>query len=197
MSISRSKAKDQKPLKNSGGKASNDLPPLRNLSVVAPVEVPGVETQSRVEVKESAPPYEGNGAAVSQKGVARSSVSATDAEIPISTNGKAAKKEKRTARDRELLEGDRWLSRNGHAVTYFGLYLFSIMVLFRPYELVPGLSFLSSTAFYFAIATLAIFIPSQLATEGNLTTFSTEVKAILAICGAAAAPDTAADPAAT
>ncbi len=55
------------------------------------------------------------------------------------------------------------------------------MSLFRPYELIPELSFLSATAFYFAAATLAIFIPSQLASEGNLTTMSTEVKAIIAM----------------
>ena len=59
--------------------------------------------------------------------------------------------------------------------------LFSILVLFRPYELIPALSFLSSTAFYFALATLAIYLPAQLATEGNLTMLSTEVKAILAM----------------
>jgi O-antigen ligase len=59
--------------------------------------------------------------------------------------------------------------------------MFSILVLVRPYELVPALSFLSATAFYFALATLLIFLPSQMATEGNFTIFSTEVKAILAM----------------
>jgi putative inorganic carbon (HCO3(-)) transporter len=91
------------------------------------------------------------------------------------------KKEKTTLRDRQLLSADRWLFRNGHLLTYIGLYLFSILVLFRPYEIVPGLGFLSATAFYFAIGTLVIYIPSQLATEGNLTMMSTEVKAILAM----------------
>ena len=88
---------------------------------------------------------------------------------------------KNEERDKEVLGRDRWLVRNGHLVTYVCLYLFSVMVLFRPYEIVPGLSFLSQTAIYFAIATLAIFVPSQLATEGNLTMLSTEVKAILAM----------------
>jgi O-antigen ligase len=59
--------------------------------------------------------------------------------------------------------------------------MFSVMVLFRPYELVPGLSFLSATAFYFALATLLIYLPAQLVAEGNLTMLSTEVKAILAM----------------
>ncbi|MBX3293861.1 MAG: hypothetical protein KF881_13315 [Acidobacteria bacterium] len=100
------------------------------------------------------------------------------------------KRKKRTARetdpklaerDAELLTRDRWLVRHGHTATFIGLYLFSIMVLFRPYEIVPGLGFLSATAFYFAIATLAVYIPSQLAIEGNVTMLSTEVKAVLAM----------------
>ncbi|MBP6003679.1 MAG: hypothetical protein KA746_09625 [Pyrinomonadaceae bacterium] len=92
-----------------------------------------------------------------------------------------SKKEKRVEKDRKLLSADRWLVRNGHTLTYIGLYLFSILVLFRPYELISSLSFLQSTAFYFAAATLLIYLPTQLATEGNLTTLSTEVKAILAM----------------
>ena len=91
------------------------------------------------------------------------------------------KKEKKAGKDRDLLSSDRWLVRNGHLFTYIGLYLFSILVLFRPYELIPGLGFLSATAFYFALATIIIYLPSQMAVEGNLTMFSTEVKAILAM----------------
>jgi putative inorganic carbon (HCO3(-)) transporter len=55
------------------------------------------------------------------------------------------------------------------------------MVLYRPYELVPGLGFLASTAFYFALATLLIYLPSQFASDGNLTIMSTDVKAVLAL----------------
>jgi putative inorganic carbon (hco3(-)) transporter len=91
------------------------------------------------------------------------------------------RKARRQEKDAGLLTQERWLVRNGHLLTYIGLYFFSIMVLFRPYELVPGLGFLSATAFYFAIATLAVFLPSQLAIEGNLTIFTTEVKALLAM----------------
>ena len=87
----------------------------------------------------------------------------------------------RVDRDRGILAGENWLVRNGHSLTYAGLYLFSILVLFRPYEIVPGLGFLAFTAFYFAIATLAIYFPSQLVAEGNLTILSTEIKAILAM----------------
>ncbi len=94
---------------------------------------------------------------------------------------KRNKQEKKAEKDRRLLSGDRWLVKNGHSLTYLGLYLFSILVLFRPYELIPSLSFLSATAFYFAVVTLAVYVPTQLSAEGSLTTLSTEVKCVLAM----------------
>ena len=94
---------------------------------------------------------------------------------------KQQRQEKNAEKDRELLGGERWLARNGHGLTFLGLYLFSILVLFRPYELIPSLSFLSATAFYFAAVTLAVYLPTQLSTEGTLTIFSTEIKCILAL----------------
>lgn len=110
----------------------------------------------------------------------------TDAAIPTKElsygeQQKLQKKEKRSAQDNKLLNQDNWLVRNGHTFTYVGLYLFSVLVLFRPYELVPALGFLSATAFYFAAATLLIYIPTQFATEGNLTILTTEVKAVLGL----------------
>ncbi len=112
------------------------------------------------------------------------SVATSAAEAPAEERFvvfRPTKDEKRAIKDKQLLTADRWLVRNGHFFTYIGLYLFSILVLFRPYELISSLAFLSATAFYFALATLIIYIPSQLAIEGNLTIFSTEVKAILAM----------------
>ena len=94
---------------------------------------------------------------------------------------KQNKKKKKLEKDRKLLNNDQWLARNGHTLTYVGLYLFSILVLFRPYELISSLSFLSATAYYFAAATILIFIPTQLVVEGRLTTLSTEVKAVMAM----------------
>ncbi|HQX55725.1 MAG TPA: hypothetical protein PLP07_07345 [Pyrinomonadaceae bacterium] len=91
------------------------------------------------------------------------------------------RRERKQEKDVKLLTGERWLVRNGHTFTYVGLFIFSILVLFRPYELIPQLSFLSATAFYVALATLAIYLPAQIATEGNLTMLSTEVKAVLAL----------------
>lgn len=102
-------------------------------------------------------------------------------ELPFAEQQRRLKDEKNAEKDRKLLSNDNWLRRNGHTFSYVGLYLFSILVLFRPYELVDSLSFLSATAFYFAVATLLIYVPTQLSTEGNLTVMSTEVKAILAL----------------
>lgn len=102
-------------------------------------------------------------------------------ETDYSASQKQAKKIKKAEKDRALLGDDRWLARNGHNLTFLGLYLFSVLVLFRPYELISSLSFLSATAVYFAAATLLIYLPTQLTTEGNLTTLSTEIKCILAL----------------
>jgi putative inorganic carbon (hco3(-)) transporter len=104
-----------------------------------------------------------------------------ETELSYGEQQKLLKKEKRSERDNKLLNQDNWLVRNGHTFTYVGLYLFSVLVLFRPYELVPALGFLSATAFYFAAATLLIYLPTQFATEGNLTILTTEVKAVLAL----------------
>jgi len=103
------------------------------------------------------------------------------ADLPYAERQKQQKIKKKAEQDERLLSGDNWLRRNGHTFSYLGLYIFSVLVLFRPYELLPQLSFLSATAFYFAAATLLIYVPTQLATEGNLTVMSTEVKAILAM----------------
>ena len=98
---------------------------------------------------------------------------------------KQKKEEKKEQRDRELLSGERWLKKNGHILTYSGLYFFSILVLFRPYEIIPGLGFLSTSAFIVAMATLLIYIPTQFTTEGTFTAFPTEVKCVLAMAAIA------------
>jgi len=118
---------------------------------------------------------------VSEKNETQKASFAPAKEIIYAEQQKRNKQEKKAEQDRELLGSERWLIRNGHSLTYLGLYIFSILVLFRPYELVPSLSFLSATAFYFAAVTLAVYVPTQLSTEGTLTMFSTEVKCILAL----------------
>lgn len=102
-------------------------------------------------------------------------------ELPYAEQKKHQKKQKSAAKDLNLLQSDRWIVRNGHTLTYCGVFLFSFFVFFRPYELIPGLGFLISGAFIIAVATLLIYIPTQFTTEGNLTIFTTEVKCVLAM----------------
>ena len=68
-----------------------------------------------------------------------------------------------------------------HKITFLGVFLFTVFVFFRPYETLPGAQFLSGGAFPIAIATLLVFVPSQFASTGTLTTLSREVKCVLAL----------------
>jgi O-antigen ligase len=165
--------KDYKPLRGfskSGDKPSDEafaIRPSAQPSDAQPADSDNLVNQSRDEAE------------VPSRRHPRSS---TSANVPAWPSAATTDKDsKQFDKDGDLLRGDRWLVRNGHFVTFIGLYLFSIMVLFRPYELIPGLGFLAFTAFYFAMATLLIYAPSQLAIEGNLTMLSTEVKALLAM----------------
>ena len=71
------------------------------------------------------------------------------------------------------------LGKRGHMLSYFGLFIFTVVLYFRPYELSSSLAWLSRSAFWIALATLIIFLPAQLALEGNLTTRPREVNLIL------------------
>ena len=101
--------------------------------------------------------------------------------LSYSEQKKLEKQNRKGKRDAKLLEGDIWIFKNGHTLTFAGIYLFTFFVFFRPYELVPGFGFLNSGAFILAAATLAIYLPTQLSTEGNLTIFNTEIKCVLAM----------------
>jgi O-antigen ligase len=59
------------------------------------------------------------------------------------------------------------------------------MLYFRPYEFSQSLAWLSSSAFWIAILTIAIFIPTQLGLEGNLTARPREVNLLLLLTLAA------------
>ena len=72
-----------------------------------------------------------------------------------------------------------WIIRRGHFLSYVGLFLFTAVVYFRPYELIPALSGATQMAFWIAVVTLVIFIPSQVAIEGTLTTRPREVNLVL------------------
>lgn len=72
--------------------------------------------------------------------------------------------------------------KRGHALGFAGLFLFTVLLYFRPYELFPSLGWLSTVPFWIAAATLLVFVPSQLALEGSLTTRPREVSLVLLFC---------------
>jgi O-antigen ligase len=74
-----------------------------------------------------------------------------------------------------------WLRRRGHTLSFAALFLFSIVLYLRPYELVPGLSSFTSMAFYTGVVTLAIYFATQLSLEGNLTARPREINLVLLI----------------
>jgi len=83
------------------------------------------------------------------------------------------------AKGTTLLPAEKWLAKKGHSITFLGLLLFTFMVFFRPYEWTPSLAWLSSSAFFIALFTLAVFIPAQLGLEGTLTSRPREVNLVL------------------
>ena len=99
--------------------------------------------------------------------------SPTKADLPAKAATPTAKKAKRERRS------EIWLLRRGHTISFVGLFLFSIILYFRPYEWDPSLAGLSSAAFWIAAATLLVFFPTQLTLEGNLTARPAEVNLLL------------------
>jgi putative inorganic carbon (HCO3(-)) transporter len=75
--------------------------------------------------------------------------------------------------------------KRAHALSFAGLLLFTAVTYFRPYELIPALSGFTSMAFWLAVATLLVFLPTQLAVEGTLTARPREVNLVLLLALAA------------
>jgi len=72
-----------------------------------------------------------------------------------------------------------WVLRRGHFLSFVGLFLFTAVVYFRPYELIPALRGVTSMAYWLAFFTLVVFIPTQFGMEGTLTARPREVNLIL------------------
>jgi putative inorganic carbon (hco3(-)) transporter len=87
---------------------------------------------------------------------------------------KQAKNDKEIAKDQKLLSKDGWLAKNGHTLSFAGLFLFTFWLYFRPYELL-GMDSLKTFALYIALGTIFIFIPTQFTTEGNITATPPEI----------------------
>src|SRR5215204_2149093 len=71
--------------------------------------------------------------------------------------------------------------RRGHAASFAGLLLFTAVVYFRPQELVSALASFNSLAFWVAVLTLVVFVPTQLGLEGTLTARPREITLVLAL----------------
>jgi O-antigen ligase len=76
---------------------------------------------------------------------------------------------------------ENWLLKRGHSLSYAGVFVFTFLVYFRPYELFPSLTWLSKGAFIVAVMTLAVFIPAQLGLENRITARPREVKLVIAL----------------
>jgi putative inorganic carbon (HCO3(-)) transporter len=73
--------------------------------------------------------------------------------------------------------------KSGHGLTYAGLFLFTFVVYFRPYELVSALAPLAEWfAYPLALVTALFYFPAQLGLEGNLTAPLREVKLAVLLC---------------
>lgn len=74
---------------------------------------------------------------------------------------------------------ERWGTRPGHLFGFLGLFLFTFILYYRPYEQISFLSSFTSMAFCTAVATLAVYFPTQLSLEGTLTARPREVNLLL------------------
>ena len=76
---------------------------------------------------------------------------------------------------------EQWIQKRGHAISFAGLFVFTFLVFFRPYELFPTLSWLSKSAMVVALVTIAAFVPAQLSIENRITAKPLEIKLALAL----------------
>lgn len=110
---------------------------------------------------------------------------ASPAAAGIQTTVQTTKQTSTEAGSGFVSKSQSWLRRRGHSLTFAGLFIFSVILYLRPYELFPALSGIRQMAFYTGIATLAIYVASQLALEGNLTARPKEITLVLLLLAAA------------
>lgn len=116
----------------------------------------------------------------------------TDAAVPTAVvgsraSGSSTKQPKAVAvRERVSAPPSRsikseWKLKRGHAISYAGLVLFTIILYVRPAEIYPS-PLTASLALIVALATLGFFLPTQLSLEGTLTARPAEVNLVLLFC---------------
>lgn len=72
-----------------------------------------------------------------------------------------------------------WIHKHGHSFSYAGIFLFTTIVFFRPYEMSPSLMWLSTSAFWVALATIIAFVLTQLGLENTITARPREINLLL------------------
>ena len=72
-----------------------------------------------------------------------------------------------------------WIHKHGHTLSYAGVFLFTTLVFFRPYEFSPSLFWLSHVPFWVAVATLVCYVITQLGLENKITARPREVNLVL------------------
>jgi O-antigen ligase len=105
--------------------------------------------------------------------------SVEEAEVEEAAEISVAPKGARTAR------AEPSILKRGHALSYVGLFLYTVAVFFRPYEFSPSLAWMINISFWFAIFTLLVYVPTQLSLDGKLTVRPKEVNLVLLLCLAA------------
>lgn len=78
-----------------------------------------------------------------------------------------------------------WSLKSGHGISFAGLFVFTFLLFFRPYEYSPSLLWLSRSALITAIITLVFFVPTQLGLENRITLRTREINLVLALLGLA------------
>ncbi|HEX8492715.1 MAG TPA: O-antigen ligase family protein [Pyrinomonadaceae bacterium] len=101
------------------------------------------------------------------------------ATLPDAAESNLAPSRTRTAKRQS------WVLRRGHTLSFIGLFLFTLVLYFRPYEMFPALAGYRSIAYWIAVLTLLVFIPTQLGLEGTLTARPREVNLLLLLTLAA------------
>ena len=77
------------------------------------------------------------------------------------------------------------LSQRVHGVSFFGLFLFMFFIYFRPYELSPHLDVFKNSAFWIAVFTITIFLPTHLGMDKKRRGREREVVLIILLALAA------------
>lgn len=85
----------------------------------------------------------------------------------------------RAEKDKSFLGEWIWRDSEAHRYTFIGIFFFTLILYFRPYDWIPALKGLDSIAFIVAIISLLLYFPSQFVAGGKFSIFTTEVKCIL------------------